>query len=88
MDRDLTNLNEAMEQWEALRQSLLDLRETIAKFVVPAWEKMVVQIRVFIIWVRREQLYWSLTKWKVPEQFARWLADKWPERWLPELKFD
>ena len=93
MDRDLTDLtpdetDEIMKQWEVLRQRVVDCWEAIAEVMFPVMQNVMNQIVALIVWVRREQLYWSLTRWRVPDRPARWVADKWPERWLPELRFE
>lgn len=88
MDRDLT-LDEVIEQWEVVCQSLLDLGEAIAEALVPAFRRVTGTIYSFAIQLCRVQLYANLTqRWRIPHRFAHWLSAKWPERWLPELRFE
>ena len=84
MDRDLTP-DEIVEQWEMLRRQVLGCAEAIAEIFTPLLGEVIDQVTIFVVRMRREQLYWSLTKRRVPDRPARWIADKWPERWLPEL---
>lgn len=53
---------------------------------IVAWAKNVSALIVqFIIETRREQLRHRLVAWRIPRFVATWLADRWPERWLPRL---
>lgn len=89
MDRDLTR-DEIVEQWEALHQKLTDLGEVIAEALEPAFRRVIGAACSFMIQLRRVQLYANLlTRWPwIPERLAHWLSAKWPERWLPELRFE
>lgn len=91
MDRDLTGLthDEVREQWEVFRQSILDLGEAIAEALVPVFQQVTDAIHELIIQLRRFQLQSDLVHhWRMPNCLAYWLSDKWPERWLPELRFE
>ena len=90
MDRDLTDLtpDEIMERWEALRQRVVNCWEAMAEVLPPAFKQVVHVVRAFMVQLQRAQLGTSLAHhWWIPERFAYWLSDKWPERWLPELRF-
>ena len=80
---------EIVEQWEALHQSILDLGRAVTEVLTPMFQQVMDAVYLFAIQLRRVQLYISLTqRWRIPERPARWLSDKWPERWLPELRFE
>ena len=87
MDKDLTH-DEVMEQWETLRQSILDCWEIITEVLVPVFRQSMDAICAFVVQLRRFQLQFDLVhRWRMSSRFAYWLSDKWPERWLPELRF-
>lgn len=88
MDKDLT-LDEAKEQWEVLRQSVLSYWEVITETFIPAIRQVMDAIHAFVVQLQRVQLCANLMRrWWIPDRLARWLSDKWPERWLPELRLE
>ena len=83
--------SETLKQWKVLHQSLLDLGETIAEALAPVFQRVtgVDAIHSAVIQLRRVQMYADLTqRWRMLRCLAYWLSDKWPERWLPELRFE
>lgn len=97
-----TNPNILFDDWEAeqmqdpefrakaeeLHQKLTDLGEAIAKALEPAFRRVTGAICSFMIQLCRVQMYADLTqRWRIPHRLAHWLSAKWPERWLPELRF-
>ena len=89
MNKDLTP-DEVVEQWEVLHQRVADCWEVIAEALVPAFRRAMDAVCSFMVQLRRVQLYANLlTRWPwIPERLVHWLAAKWPERWLPELRFE
>lgn len=84
----MTALVEAMRPIsEQIRTAILEFMRALAKAVRPAFERLVEQVYIYVILLRREQLYQSLSNW-IPDRLARFVADRCPERWLPELKVE
>jgi len=92
MDRDLTDLthDEVMEQWEVLRQSIVSYYwGTLTEVSVLFIRQVVDAIHRFMTQLQRVQLLADLRQhWWMPDWFACLLIAKWPERWLPELRFE
>ena len=88
---DLDQLDEMLERWqqamealrpafEALREAICQLGEAMAEVLRPALEALV----EWWVSVKRHALYLRLRRWRVPHRPACFLAQRWPERWLPE----
>ena len=86
-------IQELLDRWqqamETLRPALEAWREAMTKF----WSNFSEQLRPFLIalseWleeIRREELYRRLRRWHVSHWLARFLAQRWPKRWLPGLE--
>lgn len=69
-------LRPAFEAWlEVMQQWWLEISELLCSFISALME-----------WwteVRREALYRRLRRQHFPHRLARFLAARWPERWLP-----
>jgi hypothetical protein len=88
MDRDLTP-DEIMKQWETLRKDILSYWDVVTGVLVPAIQQVMDAICAFVVQLQRVQLLTDLMQhWWMPDWLAYWLSDKWPERWLPELRFE
>lgn len=55
---------------------------TISRFV----NRVIKWIGPVAIGLRRDQMRRRLEAVRLPRPLARWLANRWPERWLPELQ--
>lgn len=83
-------MTEALERYqqtlEALRPALEALREAIRQLWKTVAETLLPVLEAFVEWwvsVKREALYRRLRRWHVPHRLARFLAMRWPRRWLP-----
>jgi hypothetical protein len=86
-------INDALKRYtqalEALQPRFEIWREAM---MLQAWADVVETLRPALIacvewWIshKREVLYLRLRRWHFPHLLARFLADRWPWRWLPEL---
>lgn len=84
----MSALIEAMQpSFEQIQTAVLEFTRILTETLRPIYERLVEQIYVYVILLRREQLYLSLPDW-VPDRLARFIADRCPERWLPELRIE
>jgi len=81
---------EALKRWqramEALRPALEAFREAMLEWwreFETAFRRLTVALLEWFEEIRREALYRRLRRWHVPHGLARFLAQKWPRRWLP-----
>lgn len=83
--------DEIRKRQKVLRLGFLvcGLGEDMAEAMMPAFPQVANVAYSFVIPLRHIQLYADLLRrWWIPDRFAHWLSDKWPERWLPELRFE
>ena len=84
-------LIESVEQWretmeilcpavEAWYEAMCYLWEERTEVLLPAVEELV----EWWIAYKREMFYCRLRDWHIPHWLARFLAARWPRRWLPE----
>lgn len=69
------------EMAEAVRAFVQAIRETL----LPPFLEISHRLRELYIFLQREQLRRSLSRW-LPDRLARRLSERWPERLLPRLK--
>lgn len=87
-EEGMSALIEAMRpKFEQIQTAVLKFMRALTEAVRPAFERLVEQIHIYVVLLRREQLYRSLPYW-VPDRLARFVADRCPERWLPELRVE
>lgn len=56
---------------------------------MPVFRQVMDETYELVVQLRRFQLQFDLVHhWGMSNRFAYWLSDKWPERWLPELRFE
>lgn len=67
-------LRPALEAW----REALEISEQLRSFVAALFERCTE--------IRREALSRRLRRWHIPHWLARFLARRWPERWLPGLE--
>lgn len=81
-------LIEAMRpNFERIQAAVLELMRAWVEAMRPTYERLIKQIHAYVILIRREQLYLSLPRW-IPDRLARFVADRCPERWLPEWRIE
>ena len=84
---------ETLERWQEATEALRPSFEALRKAIEQAWLVIEEQLRILIAalseWleeIRREELYRRLRRWRVPYRLARFVARRWPRRWLPWLE--
>lgn len=77
---------------EAFRDAVSQAMNDIVEVFQPLWDAIIAWARHccewlsdFVIGLRRDQLRVKLEAWRLPRLVARWIAARWPKRWLPEL---
>lgn len=74
---------DAIEQIEQIQEAWAQIAETF----LSALQALSEALSKWWIEVRRHYLYWHLRCWHFPHGLAYWLAQHWPERWLPHPNF-
>jgi len=78
MEQALGRFNEALEQ---LRPALEAIMEAIRE-----WVRIVIEhIKRIFEAFQRYWLYVKLIHWHVPHCVAKFIAERWPKRWLPAV---
>lgn len=84
---------EILERYQQAMEALRPALEAWREAMLELWGKLCEALHPFIAalldwWekARREELYRRLRRRRVPDRLARFLARRWPERWLPELE--
>jgi hypothetical protein len=90
MEEAIEQMTEALERYQQAMEVLRPAFEAFKQAMLEWWreirERLHVLVAALLDWweeVRREELYRCLRRWRVPHGLARFLAQKWPERWLP-----
>ena len=60
--------------WEAIREAILELANAFLEYIVRLHERL-----------RRWWFYVKLLRWHCPHRVAKFIAGRWPKRWLPAL---
>lgn len=85
---ETTELDDVLERYEARMTDLIETWEAVSKAIremlVPAFEKLIRAVVAWLELIRREYVYWSLSRW-LPNSIARWLANHLPVRLLPRI---
>jgi len=81
---------EALKRWQRAMEALRPALETLREAMLEWWREFETAFRrltaALLEWfeeIRREELYRRLRRWRVPHWLARFLARRWPKRWLP-----
>lgn len=70
------------ERYGKLQEGLKQAWTAIAELLAPKFHELAIAVGKFVIQLRRLALQsWLEDHW-VPGRLARWLAHRWPERWL------
>ena len=87
---DPDQLNELLERWQQMAEALRPVMEAVREAMLQLGRALSEALRPIIeailewwIAVKREALYRRLCRWHFPHRLARFLADRWPRRWLP-----
>jgi hypothetical protein len=70
------------EVWRAAYDAIVAALQLLVDFIIEVFD----QIEVLITTCRRRLLYYRLSE-RLPGWLARWLARRWPKRYLPVLRW-